>query len=570
MTSVDHKRILDHVVRLDGVPSERPLFSEWITAESHLGFLRQNAMADEIAIHVSGEFSFVHSVVVRNGKLYPIDFDDLLNWSITPYGSIAGYVTGGGRKTVRVHRGFNDSRARSLDGATPLVFGRTFEGWTDQGRNYFEVHQEYSHITDIHWRPEYRAYCRYDGNGDLESVVSITNRDESGTSAAVVSFRWEPLEEYLVASRATLVRMFDFTLYRRSEFGGWGDVKRRRHVDDQFLFYDQGVLPAHAAYTRGVQIIKPRRSMRSVYAATTSSWSGNNDKQHVEFIAHDWRNDRIVSISTDPRATTNYFAAGGNALPFELSPAFFKPEVFLKYKGDRDKYTIGERGISCRSAWHLEGYDVNEAGQVHAYICDLRRLPYPEKLHWLSYNEPPKAGLSERALINDFKGEWTAVLSPLQEVLSITRRWRDKKVLWWKLRDERLLDRITTPISDSRDEWAEAFMDLAKLIVEGFETKAIRAELNATGLSFEDKEGSLALLEKLITDDSESGESRKLAGLRTVQNLRSKVKGHVGGGDSERLARSAIEQHGTYGNHFRFVCGLVTRDLETIERRFRS
>ncbi len=58
---------------------------------------------------------------------------------------------------------------------------------------------------------------------------------------------------------------------------------------------------------------------------------------------YDWRNKRVTKISTDPAATTNYFQAEGNALPFELSPAFFRPEVLLKYKADRDKYTVGER-----------------------------------------------------------------------------------------------------------------------------------------------------------------------------------------------------------------------------------
>ncbi|MFO7557695.1 MAG: hypothetical protein R6X10_02605, partial [Desulfobacterales bacterium] len=43
------------------------------------------------------------------------------------------------------------------------------------------------------------------------------------------------------------------------------------------------------------------------------------------------------------------------------------------------------------------------------------------------------------------------------------------------LRDEKLLESVNTPLTASRDEWAEAYMELAKLIIEGFETKAIRA-----------------------------------------------------------------------------------------------
>jgi hypothetical protein len=66
----------------------------------------------------------------------------------------------------------------------------------------------------------------------------------------------------------------------------------------------------------------------------------------------------------------------------------------------------------------------------------------------------------------------------------IVRFWHDKKVAWWTLGDETLLDRVNTPLTESRDEWAEAFMDLAKLVVEGFETKVIRAKLDAMQIPY--------------------------------------------------------------------------------------
>ena len=72
----------------------------------------------------------------------------------------------------------------------------------------------------------------------------------------------------------------------------------------------------------------------------------------------------LENISTDPSATTNYFEANKNSLPYEVSPAFFRPEVLLKYKADREKYTINEehRLISCRGGRELRTYDINEAG----------------------------------------------------------------------------------------------------------------------------------------------------------------------------------------------------------------
>ena len=54
----------------------------------------------------------------------------------------------------------------------------------------------------------------------------------------------------------------------------------------------------------------------------------------------------------------------------------------------------------------LNSYDVNEAGQVHAYISDLQALPNQEQVYWQSFNEEPKAKISERAFKNDFEGEW--------------------------------------------------------------------------------------------------------------------------------------------------------------------
>jgi hypothetical protein len=298
----------------------------------------------------------------------------------------------------------------------------------------------------------------------------------------------------------------------------------------------------------------------------TDGWFGQKNKEYAEFIAYDWRNSRITKISTDPKATANYFNAEGNSLPFELSPAFFRPEVLLKYKADRDKYTVGERDVSCRATWHLEGIDVNEAGQVHAYICDLRRLPYAEQLHWLSFNEQPKASISNRAVISDFRGECVSFMEPLQKVLSVIGRWHADRVAWWTLRDKKLIERVNTPLTASRDEWAEAFMDLAKLVVEGFEMKPIRANLDTAQVLYEKEDRTIALLEKLMNMGETSAEGQKLVGLRTVQLLRSKAKGHVGGNEAEQLAQDALMEHETFGNHFRYVCTQVADELETIEQ----
>ena len=560
LPSYEHQKIIETIKSLDELPPEQDDFATWIQAGSHLEFLHRNARSDELVIYVGGEYSFVYAAVVPNDQLAVLSQDDLLHWSGTPYTSIASYVHGGGRDDVWLERRTDFTGPMALEDSTRLVFGRTFEGWSGSDRTYFEVNQEYTHTTGIHWRSEQRAYCRFNENGDLEHVVSVSAK--SGlTGVACVSFLWAPLEEYLAVTNSTLVRRFDFTLLRRENFHMWPDGPETVIRENDQLSYRQKVDPGIAAYTTGVQLIAPRRPNRVIF---DNLRGGRKDRQYGEFTVQDWRNKRVTKVSTDPKATTNYFAAHGNSLPFELSPAFFRPDVILKYKTDKDKYTVGDRKITCRAAWSLESFDVNEAGQVFAYICDLRNLPYAEQLHWQSYNEVPKAGISERAITNDFKGEFTTFKDPLQEVLSIVASWNYTRVPWWTLRDDNLFSRVSTPLTTSRDEWAEAFMDLAKLVVEGFETAAIRVRLEKSSIAYEQTEQSIALPERLIHRGAESTERQPLDGLRTVQRIRTKVKGHASGREGEVFVQQVLAEHESFTKHFKHVCVTLAIELQTI------
>jgi hypothetical protein len=333
-------------------------------------------------------------------------------------------------------------------------------------------------------------------------------------------------------------------------------------VSDEFLFRRK--VSGKAAYTRGVQIIRPR-DVRTISDSISGRWIGSSNREYATFIAKDWRHNKVIEISTDPAATANYFEAGENDLPFEMSPAFFRPEVISKYKTDREKYTVGDREIRCRASWTLQAYDVNEAGQVFAYICYLRKLPYSEQLHWKSFNEAPKADISERAFINDFKGEVVTFQHPRAEMLSILKHWQLRGVKWWILRDEDLLDHANPPLSSSKDEWAEAVMDLSKLVVEGFEMEFLRKTLDKVGKTYSADEKSIALLEKIAAARNPVGGPVTLEGLRAVQYIRSKVKGHSGSSKGKAIARDALAKHGTYGGHFKHLCELIVGDLQRIE-----
>ena len=569
MPSYKHAQLVKHIARLDILPDHASDYATWIKAGGHLRLLEDNANDDELIIYASGDYTFIHAVVVSEDRLSPLDQDDLLKWNGAPFSPCASYVWGGGSDDVRIERGTDDWDSKTLQDARPLVYRRSFEGIKGHDAASYEILEEYSHLSTIHWRPERHSYCRFDELGDWEHVVSVTSGESKG-SVSLVSFQRDALEQYLAASHSILVRLFDFTLLRHSEFTRRPDGPEDVVRESADLFYRQKVDVGRAAYTRGVQVIRPSRPKSEIFSSIRDGWTEFRDRQHCEFIAHDWRNDRITNISADPSATTNYFTASTNSLPFETSPVFFRPEVLSKYKTDRDKYTINEehRYIDCRAGWYLKTYDINEAGQVHTYICYLRSLPYQEQLYWKSFNEAPEADISERAMTNDFKGEWTDIIDPLQNIVAILRRWSESDLAWWRLREEGLLERTNTPRTDSQDEWAQAFSDLAHLVIEGFVITAIRTRLKDSGIEFEKDDKSLALLEKVLIGSQVLAGGSRLDALRTVQAIRSRSAAHSRGSRAAELERDALEKYGSYPAHFEGVCKDALQELDVIEKSF--
>ena len=149
--------------------------------------------------------------------------------------------------------------------------------------------------------------------------------------------------------------------------------------------------------------------------------------------------------------------------------------------------------------------------------------------------------------------------------MSTLRRWNDDYVSWWKLRDETLLDQANPPLTSSRDEWASAFMELSQLIAEGFDLKAIRKMLDNASVSYAPNDQSILLLEKLITHTM-GADAQPLTGIREAQKVRSKVKGHAGSSEGKLVVAAALENHGSFPEHFKSICESIVVELgATIE-----
>ena len=148
----------------------------------------------------------------------------------------------------------------------------------------------------------------------------------------------------------------------------------------------------------------------------------------------------------------------------------------------------------------------------------------------------------------------------------ILKRWNQRNLNWWKAEDESLFHKVNTPVSNSRDEWGLAFQDLTKLLIEGFSVKSIRSLLEQGNTSYDRGEGSILLLEKLISGpDTPSEERIRMPGLRQAQLIRTKAQSHQGGSEGDQLARDALREFGSYRDHFEYVCDEVAQELEMIE-----
>ena len=524
--------------------------------------LRADLDQDDIILYCSTGDVFMHAILVPSDVVTPPDAADLMHWSGNPYDSW-GVVYSFDPPKASIESPLAHSPSKTIAGGEQLVFARRFVGVSDE--NSIELLQKLAHLYGLYYLEERSAYCRLDGRGDLEDVVAITRTDASKAHSAggiVVTIRRSVIDEYMAITGTTMVRMFDITRCNLRSLGGWtGDHDAELTTDDD-LIYRRHVEPQHAGYMRGVQIVSSRLSKDDAAA-----WSDPQDpraRKYESFIAMDWKNGIVREISTEPGQTANYFTQSD--LPFELSPAFFRPEVLLRYKSDSDKYTLQERSIYCRGAWHLQTYDVNDAGQVHTYIVYLRTLPHEEQLHWRAHNEPPKASISERAAKTDFAGSWDIKYDALQSLRQAVRRLNEAAPCWWSHRPDKAVEGVHYPVTTSPDEWADEILRLDQIVIEGLRGRKLRSLAASLGRKPDAALGSLKLVEECLMglgwDEERAREVT--APMHRLHYCRSKVKAHSKGKEESQLRKAVLREHRSYGQHFRALCTDCDAALRTI------
>jgi hypothetical protein len=540
--------------------------TDWFeNAADGADYLQANARSSEIILYTGVGQSYVHAILAPLGNVTPPDGDDLQRAHIGPDNSWALEHSSGGGEPDRMYLAdpLDHPGCKSLVGGEQLVFRRSFNG-VDKGLVRTELSQRLVQSLDLYWLEEESAYCRLNDDGDIEPIIRVRDMGKhTGESHDVlVTIDAHQLHRYMAVTETALVMKFDFTRYRSGAFGGWHDPDRQEFADGD-LFYHGGLQSA-CSFIKGVLIVRPALTKEMMIAHSRRRWT-DEGKEYATFKAHDWKNGCYAEISCAPSALASYFEKD-SPLPFQVTPAFFKPDVLQRYKADPDKYTLEHRSVQSRAGWYLKTYDVNEAGQVHTYLCYLADLPYSEQIYWQSFNEWPKAPLSKRAIETDFEGRFSSAPDPLVEMKYEISKLDKIAPDYWQPRGENLAAALHYPLTASSEEWATAILALDHLVVEGFVSKALRQRLSVAGRTVDKQWGTIKLLQECLLagglDDEEAAEI--VEPLKRTHYLRSKVKGHSAEAEKTKLIKQAKIDHGSLPAHFRALTTEVQAGLDRI------
>jgi len=542
--------IIADVMKIGFAPEGEP--NDWLeSADSAVDFVVKNAHSDEIVLYTITGQTFIHAVLTPISSVSPPDFDDLMRSTINAYDSWSLTHESGGGKPDRMYLAspLTNSSSDSLKDGHQLVFRRSFQG-VDNGLVRTEISQMLVQTLEVYWLDEYSSYCKLNDDGDVEQIIRVldVSADTGGNNDVIVTIKADALHRFMAVTETALAIKFDFTRTQSKNFSGWQNPGNKSTRAEN-LFYHYGKQP-FASFVNGFYIMTTQLTKEQVIETESYTWPKEN-KEYATFIAHDWKNNRLADICCSPDSLSSYFDAD-STLPFQITPAFFSPEVLQRYKTDPEKYSLDQRRISSRAGWELQTYDVNDAGQVHSYLCYLACLPYKEQLYWKAFNEQPKGPISERAYKTDILGSWDEFYDPLTEVKATVGKLNASSPEWWLDRDGSLAANLHYPLTTSPEEWANSILALDQYLVEGFVAKAIKEKLKALDHKHDPSFGSIKLVEEyaVAKGSCEDDAKQLVEPLKKLHFLRTKVKGHAAVNEKAALIKSARMAHGSLSAHF--------------------
>lgn len=540
-------------------------YQEWIKQNDVYSFLKKTQTDDYIPVFlIDHEAEFVsYSYFLPLSKFKSADdvYTNINNGNLNPYNSYWGWGSSGSKYKI-----FEDDY-KNLE---PLSFIRSFDArHTDVGKKYYELSQKLTQILGIHYVPHKHAYCTYDPekSGDIIEVIKIepSYKSENWNKKNILLFKKDFLDFYLWITKSVLIRWWDCTRVLHEGFGGWNNSIELKE-ENEVNFYSKIHIEKESSYSQGIQVIycsRPNEDM--VYFAENGFTFSRN--KYETFIATDWHNNKKHEVSCNPNKLCNYFNLKKSSNPHDLSPVFFKSEVILKYKNDPEKYRLEERSIHCNNAWTLETYDRNErTRQVHTYLVYLGRLPHKEQLHWKQYNEEDKGGISERAYINDFKGDFHNIKTPIEQLKNSLKYFKEKCPNIWDSFDK--IEQLNPMTSDSLSEWGRDISSLHNVIIDQIVVRELRElyikSKNIDNLDTEEKKWkSIKLIKEILAHEGVESVDNIIAPLFEVNKIRVATGGHKNK-DRFKYKEEAEKSHGSLQKHSESLITKLINSIKTI------
>ena len=448
----------------------------------------------------------------------------------------------------------------------PLSFIKSFDArHHDDGKTYHELSQKLTQILDIHYLPHKQAYCIYDpeGSGELIEVIKLhpSYNDNEWEKKNILLFKKDFLDFYLWITKSALVRWWDCTrIPNYSAFDMWSNNIQHKEIS-KTDFYCKIHLEENCSYSSGIQIIRCSKSEEEMQYFVDNDFILKT-KNYATFITNDWKNEKVHEVTCNPKHLSNYFSTKENNYPFEISPAFFKPDVLLKYKNDPDKYELTDSHIYCKNGWNLKSYDFNQkTNQISVYLLDLSKLAHQEQLYWKSYNEEPKGGISEGAFRRHFKGEFYDDETPISGLKKVLKSLSNKHPEIWDSFSD--IENFSPLFSNSIEEWGNDISNLYNIVIHKMRPSEIKKIYKNIKIQEPDKDwGSIKLIEEILKEKL-GDVSDIIQPLHEVRNIRNSTGGHK---NNKRIVfkEKAEKEFSSLQNHLEDLIIKLTESIRKI------
>ncbi|MFR0639503.1 hypothetical protein RF641_16270 [Arthrobacter sp. LS16] len=260
----------------------------------------------------------------------------------------------------------------------------------------------------------------------------------------------------------------------------------------------------------------------------------DRNRSYEDFIIGEDEFGKPVTFTCEEDKLANYFGKNPEA-PHYLTPVFFRRDVLLKYYNHAELYTVSSGSVSCGTRWNLR-MDNDHEEYVAVFLGDLGRdLPDTERQYWKGFNIAPRGPMSSTYSQRSYEGKWVDAQQPDHRFKAayeeLQSRWNNDH--GWQIyrqphdADKTIIRRLHVPLNETQSEFEDQLMNLAKLLVDFLNEKALVKEIGKGP----DGERGLGKLQRFFTMTGYEYVKEDNALLREIQELRSRVSAHSKGSD---------------------------------------